>query len=486
MDSSSPAWGVVNPYLSPNHNGRAVLAVLVPALVCFAVSAEGLGQTPASAPAGRDDASRALRLTPAVKVFREASPAVVNISTTTLVTARDTFGFGGIFEEMFDLPFGRRPRQFEAHSVGSGFLIHQNGYVVTNAHVVDRVSECKIIFADGTQLAGKQVAIDRKNDLAVLKVDADKPLPHLKLGRSNDLMPGETVVAIGNPLGLQHTVTTGVVSALDRELRFSQEIVYSGLIQTDASINPGNSGGPLLNVLGELIGINTAIRGDAQNIGFAIPVDRLHEVLPAMLDVERLRRVRLGLHFEGGAGEPGVAGVRVQRVDADSPAEKAGLEAGDAVTAIDGTPTPTFIEAFPVLENAPAGTELKLNILRENGKRKTVTVALAEVPKPDGAKLMLAKFGMRVRELTTEDLQQLGLRQPIGLFVIEVSRTSQAAREGISAGDLVTSVADWPTSSLDGLGYLLEQVKAGDRLAVRVVRIGPDAVIQAEPVLQAQ
>ncbi len=458
------------------------LAVATLALWLVASAAPAAGEPRSSADTDRSSP----RMTPVVRVFREASPAVVNIATTTIVTARQPLGLDRIFDELFDVPFSRPPRQYEAHSVGSGFLIHAQGYVVTNAHVVDRVSECKIIFVDGATLPATPVALDRRNDLAVLKVDAERPLPHLRLGRSHDLMPGETVIAIGNPLGYQHTVTTGVVSALDRELRFSRDVVYSGLIQTDASINPGNSGGPLLNVLGELIGINTAIRGDAQNIGFAIPVDRLREVLPEMLDIERLRRVKLGLHFTGRTDPAGPAGAVVREVDPESPAEAAGLRPGDVVTAIDGTPTPDFIDAFPILESAPVGRAMKLRVLRAKGQQTEVSVALAEVPKPDGAKLMWARFGIRVQELSRQDLNRLRLRQPIGLLVTEVSPGSAARREGVAAGDLVTNVAGFPVTTLDGLGHLLEQVKPNDEIPIRFVRIAADAILQAEPTLKAR
>ena len=156
---------------------------------------------------------------------------------------------------------------------------------------------CKVIFADGRELEAEIVAVDTEHDLTVLSVKTHEPIQAIKLGRSDDLMIGETVIAVGNPLGFQNTVTVGVVSALDRTLRFSDRVSYQGLIQTDASINPGNSGGPLLNINGELIGINTAIRGDAQNIGFAIPVDQLRALLPEILDIERLKRARIGMRL---------------------------------------------------------------------------------------------------------------------------------------------------------------------------------------------
>jgi serine protease Do len=434
---------------------------------------------------------RAERMTPVVKVFKDASPAVVNLSTTTIVTVRDSFGLGSLFDDIFDFPMSR-PRQYEARSIGSGFVI----YIVTNAHVVDRASECKVTFADGTELPATKVAIERKDDLAVLKLDATRqggaarsegrPFPALKLGRSDDLMPGETVIAIGNPLGYQHTVTTGIISALNRELRFSNKVTYSGLIQTDASINPGNSGGPLLNVLGELIGINTAIRGDAQNIGFAIPVDRLNAILPEMLDIERLRRVKFGLHFGSETDQAKAAGVVVKEVDSGSPAAKAGLQTGDVVTAINGRPTPTFMDAFRVLEGLPVGKPAALDLLREGGEKTSVRVLLEDIPQLDGASMMWARFGIRVRELNESDLHRMGLGQKIALLVIEVDRKTQAFTEGVAVGDLVTRFGGRPVTSLDVLGHLLEQVKAGDRVSVGVWRIGDDAIIQVELPLTAR
>jgi len=434
------------------------------------------------------------RLTPAVKVFKEASPAVVSLSTTTIVTVRDSFGFGGIFDDIFDFPMSR-PRQYEAHNIGSGFVIHSDGYVVTNAHVVDRAGECKITFANGAELPAVKVAVEHADDLAILKIDAEHPtgkktaappFPAVKLGRSDDLMPGETVIAIGNPLGYQHTVTTGVISAINRELRFGESVKYSGLIQIDASINPGNSGGPLLNVLGELIGINTAIRGDAQNIGFAIPVDRLHALLPEMLDVERLRRAKLGIHFDGQPTSPKPAGVRIRKVDTDSQAAKAGVRPDDLVAAINGTPTPDFLDAFSVLDSAPLGKEVALELVRDGSERKTVRLPLEEIPKLDGGTVMWERFGIRVRELSRADMSRLGIRQPIALLVVEVDPRSQAAQEGVSPDDLITRFGGRPVTSLDALGNLLEQVKPGDRIPVGVWRIAESAIVQVELPLKAR
>jgi serine protease Do len=437
--------------------------------------------------------SRQARETPVVRVFREAKSAVVNLSTTTIVSVRQPFGLGGILDDIFEFPEAR-PRRYEAHSVGSGFVIHSDGYVVTNAHVIDRAAECKITFSDGTELPAEEVASDRKHDIAVLKVVAKRPLPFLEMGRSDDLMPGETVIAIGNPLGYQHTVTTGIISALDRELRFNENLVYSGLIQTDASINPGNSGGPLLNITGELIGINSAIRGDAQNIGFAIPIDRLRELLPAMLDIERLRRVRLGMHFGGQVVETKgdrvratmhvERGVVIREVDAGSPADEAGIKAGDLLVSLDGRPTPDFMDAFSILDKTPAGAKLSVE-LRRNREPVSAIVALEEIPRLDAAKVMLAKIGVEVRELKPEDLVRLGLRRPVGLLVVNVGLRSEAAKT-IQRGDLITTFGGWPVTSLGALGHLLDQIGPGDRIPIGLLRIGTDAFLRTEITLTAR
>ena len=439
--------------------------------------------------------ARAQRMTPVVKVFKEASPAVVNLSTTTMVTVRDSFGLGGIFDEIFDFP-NAPSRQYEAHTIGSGFVIHGDGYIVTNAHVVDRATECKVTFADGTELPAAKVAIERKDDLAILKVDVDRkgdskksegpPFPALRLGRSDDLMPGETVIAIGNPMGYQHTVTTGIISATNRELHFGDKMAYTGLIQTDASINPGSSGGPLLNVLGELIGINTAIRGDAQNIGFAIPVDRLNAILPEMLDIERLRRVKFGVHFTADAAGADRPGVRVKDVDAGSDAAKAGIHAGDLVTAINSKPTPNFMEAFRVLDGLPVGQDVALECSKSGREPKSVKIPLVEIPQLDGAGMMWTRFGIRVRELNESDMSRLSIRQKIALFVTEVDQQTQAFKEGVAPGDLITRFRGRPVTSLDALGHLLERVNAGDRVSVGVWRISAETIVQVELPLTAR
>ena len=432
------------------------------------------------------DQRRLKRITPAVEVFQKAKSAVVNLSATRVVTVDRPFGMGSILDEIFVFPARRRPRRYKTQSVGSGFLIHSDGYIVTNAHVVDRAAESKVTFADGTELMGEEVAIDARNDLAVLKVNARRPLPFLKMGRSDDLMQGESVIAIGNPLGYQHTITTGVISALNRELRFDETHVYSDLIQTDASINPGNSGGPLLNILGELIGINTAIRGDAQNIGFAIPVDRLREILPVMLDIERLRRVEFGIHFDGVAARHQPPGARIKRVDPDTPAARAGVRPGDCLVAIDNQPTPDFMQAFSLLERTPIGQSLKLDLVRGDGERFVAEVPLAEIPKQDPSGVMRKYFGLAVRELAPADLNRLGLRRRIGLLITSIQPKSEVRQQRVVPGDLLTKFGGWPVSSMDQLAHLLKQVNRGDRIPLQVLRLGNDSFVRFQLVLTAR
>jgi len=456
---------------------------LVPAEGSAGLLAATVAQT---APPSGVDQRRLRRITPVVEVSQKAKPAVVNLSATQIVTVRRPFGMGSILDDIFDYPGRRRPMRYKTQSVGSGFLIHADGYIVTNAHVVDRAAETKVTFADGTELMAEEVAIDTRNDLAVLKVKARRPLPYLTMGRSDDLMQGETVIAIGNPLGYQHTITTGVVSATNRELRFDQTHVYSDLIQTDASINPGNSGGPLLNILGELIGINTAIRGDAQNIGFAIPVDRLRELLPEMLDIERLRRVDFGIHFDGVPARHQPSGVLIKRIDPDTPAARAGVRPGDRVVAIDNQPTPDFMKAFGLLERTPTGQSLKLELVRGKGERLVAEVPLAEIPKQDPSKLMRKYFGLEVRELKQADLDRLGLRRRVGLLITSILPTSEARRQRVASGDLLTKFGGWPVSSMDQLSHLLEQVSRGDRIPLQVLRLGDDSFIRFQLVLTAR
>ncbi|MHC5024055.1 MAG: trypsin-like peptidase domain-containing protein [Planctomycetota bacterium] len=436
---------------------RRVTFLLIIALAApFAVSAAAPAQT---------DADRARRRTPVVDVFERTRDAVVNISSKEIVTVRQSFGGGSIFDDFFDLPRRPRTRQYTRQSVGSGFVIHPDGYIVTNAHVIARTAERKVTFADGGVFDAEVIAADPERDIAVLKIDpGGTELPILPLGRSNDLMIGETVIAIGNPLGFQHTVTAGVISATERDLELGPNLSLPSLIQTDASINPGNSGGPLLNVLGELIGVNTAIRPDAQNIGFAIPVDRLREVLPDLIDVERRYRLRSGLAV-GNLDEP-----RVLRVERGSPAAQAGLRVGDVLLAIDGRPVREGIDYNIALIGRRAGDTLRLRVRRDDEQLR-VPLRLDARPAPDGTRLARARLGVEVRPLPEDIGRELGLRPNSGLLVVQIVPGGPADEAGMERRDVLISLGRHSVSTVDDLGQLLETADAGDVVPVSVIRV---------------
>jgi S1-C subfamily serine protease len=318
----------------------------------------------------------------------------------------------------------------------------------------------KVIFADNKEYDAEQVAIDQKHDLAVLRIKADKSFPALKLGRSDDIMIGETVIAIGNPLGYQHTVTAGIVSALNRSLQV-EDLTYEGLIQTDASINRGNSGGPLLNVLGELIGINTAIRGDAQNIGFAIPVDALRKLLPDMLSIEHgPKRLEVGLRLSWRN--------HMYVVEAYGPAAEGGIEAGDEILSIGGMTLKNDVDYYVYLLRIKPEDRLVVEIKRDDKQLQKI-IKPQTIPIPDGGKLLLEKFGISVRLLTKTQAEQLDLKA--GLIITDVESGSPADQAGFERDLVVVQVGQHFPTTLDEIGLLLEGVHTGEKMMFRVYRI---------------
>ncbi len=406
----------------------------------------------------------ALRRTPIVEVFEKTRDAVVNIQATQVVERRMRMSpFDDLFDELFDMPRrgGGGVRRFTTSSLGSGFVIHPDGYVVTNAHVVAHAAAMKIIFADHQEYEAELVALDERHDLAVLKVLADRKLPTLPMGRSDDLMIGETVIAIGNPLGYEHTVTRGIVSAVNRSLRVRGDVVYENLIQTDASINRGNSGGPLLNVLGELIGINSAIRGDAQNIGFAIPVDTLRRLLPEMLvNKQTERRLDVGLRLSWKS--------RLYVVESLGPAADAGIEAGDVIVSVDGLPITQDFEFYIYLLDVDENDTLEIELLRD-GKRMKAEVHPRRIPIPDGRELLAEKFGLEVRLLTAEEAKELSVRG--GVLITGIEADSPADRAGFRVGQIIVQIGRHFPTTFDQVGLLLENVRRGEKVVVRVYEI---------------
>ncbi|MGI9014661.1 MAG: trypsin-like peptidase domain-containing protein [Phycisphaerales bacterium] len=435
-------------------NPRIVLPTLI--VLIFACSAAAQIHNPANHTA---DQRRAVRRTPVVDVFENSRDAVVNIAATAFMERRGVIDFDMLFDHMLDM---RGPRtRVPVTSVGSGFVLDQSGYIVTNAHVVARTADRRVVFGDGTELDAEVIAMDVEHDLAILKVDAPGPLPELPLGRSDDLMVGETVIAIGNPFGFQHTVTSGVVSAIDREIILSDNLRFDGLIQTDASINPGNSGGPLLNVLGELIGVNTAIRGDAENIGFAIPVDQLRARLPELLSIERRYRVQTGLVLGNQGGHVVIASVAPGSAAAD-----AGLAVGDVIETVDGALIEDAVDYHINLLGHRPGDMVDLKIARD-AQPIITSIELRQRPLPDGAVLTAQRLGLRVAELSSADLARRGLRGESAIEIVDVESGSPASALEIAAGDLLVDLNGQMPTTLADLGMIWESIPAGN-----VVRLG--------------
>jgi serine protease Do len=415
------------------------------------------------------------RETPVVAVYRQTHDAVVNISGEQTVSRRawpqfdwpPAFGFGG-------------PRvQQEVAVLGSGFIVHEDGYIVTNAHVVQSVSRLKAVFSDGREFQARVISADTNKDLAVLKIDARGKLPFIEFGHSDDLMIGETVIAIGNPYGYANTVTSGVVSAVGRDIQVSEGFWLRGLIQTDAPINPGNSGGPLLNVNGQLIGITTAIRAEAQNIGFAIPVDTLADNVGQMLMPEKLRRVRLGLTIGRMTTVGPFQGLLVNAVAKGSPADDGKLAPGDLILEIDGHQPHSIVDFYIRMMDKEVGQPIRLSYVRpqeKDAQSHTVELAMLPRPVPDGRLLARAYFQMEVSELTAAVARDFDFASayPI-LIVTAVEPQGGAAQAGLRRGDLILEVNEATPRDLRELALELEKVATGGTVDLKILRIRVDS-----------
>ena len=411
-------------------------------------------------PAGGDEAVD-LRRTPVVEIFENCREAVVNINSTFIIRRR----FGSVrdhfFRQFFDVPDVER--NVKRTSLGSGLIVHGDGYIVTNAHVVEGAVEIQVNLADGTELAATVLASDVEHDLAIIKVDlpADVTLRAAVLGVSTDLMVGEPVIAIGNPLGYSHTVTTGIVSAVDRELELSKQLSMTGLIQTDTPINPGNSGGPLLNAYGQVIGINTAIRSDAQNIGFAIGVNALRELIPELLSPLVIRRADVGGRVTETTRIDGPAGVSSSLRWQD----KAEGSEPVALTAVNGVPVGNIVEAYVELLRFGPGDEMTLSA---NGADRVVAVRAA--PPSDGQRLARTMLGAQVREVDADDRRRLRVTRLEGVMIDALESGGPAHRGGLESDDIIYQIGRYRIRNVDDLATVLEHVRGGAVGDVAVLR----------------
>ena len=419
------------------------------------------------------------RRTPIVEAVEKCSPAVVNISTERIIRQQydDTFGLRDkMFDELFREYRNRfRPREYRSSSLGSGVIIDDTGIVVTNEHVISRASRITVTLFDKSQYVGTLLSSDPDNDLAVLKIETDRPLPCVKMGISSDLMIGETVIALGNPFGLTNSVSVGVLSAIDRAVSSQGRIMLENLIQIDAPINPGNSGGPLVNINGELIGINTAIVAEAQGIGFALPVDRVKTVLASLLDYRMLKRTWLGLTLQ--EVTPDLAeqlklkqqGALVTEVEANSPAAQAQMRRQDIITAVDNQPVAHPFEFERMVLRKNAGDRITVKYAR-GSETRTATLQLGKMQQKSGLELAQEKLGLQLQPITPELAKKIDLDPGVGLIVIGVTAASPAYNAGMARGDLILRIAGQPVADLDRLGSLLERIRPGTNVQVLLYR----------------
>ncbi len=428
--------------------GHAHAAARATALLCVSV----LLASPALVRAAE-------RRTPIVVATERAKAAVVNISTEALVQAgrrrADRF-----FQEFFGAPSERR---FVPNSLGSGVVIDPRGFVVTNYHVIARGNRVKVGFADGRDLLARVVGTDPDSDLAVLKVDSKSPLPAAPLA-SSEPMIGETAIAIGNPYGLSHTVTAGVVSALHRQLKTERSTFYD-FIQTDAAINPGNSGGPLLNLDAEVMGINTAIYGgEAKGIGFAIPAERVRAIAESLIRFGEVREAWLGLSVES-VDEGGKPRAVIGDVDPKGPAARAGLGEGEVIASLNGAPLQDADEFHYRLHAVPLGKPLALDIWRR-GVKVAVQVTPEEFPLALADDLVARRIGLSLSETTVRTL-----RGPVHVLAVKaLKRGGPAARAGLQPQDLILSVNSVEVDTLADFRKVVRRAHPSGRLSLLVQR----------------
>ena len=419
-------------------------------------------------------------------LVEKQGPAVVNVSTTQII--RNAQGFPNIPENDPFYEFFRRfaphmPRERESQSLGSGFIISSDGYIMTNAHVVDSADKITVRLTDKREFSAKVIGADKRTDVALLKIEAIG-LPTITVGDPDKLKVGEWVIAIGSPFGFDSSVTAGIVSAKGRSLPQENFVPF---IQTDVAVNPGNSGGPLFNMNGEVVGINSQIytrSGGSMGLSFAIPIDVATQVTDQLRTSGKVTRGRIGVMIQEltselaesfGLSKP--VGALISHVEEDGPADKAGIEASDVILKFDGKSVDSSGDLPRIVAATKPGSKVVIDLWRKGAIRR-ITVEVGEIPEEgklarsakklaDDVAEMISRLGIAVIELTREQLQELQIQG--GLLVEEV-RGSAARAAGLQQGDVLLAIGNMPIRSLKQLNEILKQVPKGRNVALLVRR----------------
>ena len=403
--------------------------------------------------------TRSIRRTPVVDVYEKCSDSVVYITGPIVRGAK------AALEEFFETD-GRPPKE---GSMGTGFVIHKSGFVVTNAHVVEKTLDHFVIPANGNKgYRAELLAVVHEQDIALLQLLGQRPLKPVRLAQSGDLMIGETVVVIGSPLGLRNTCTVGVLSAIGRTTQIADlaGVTLRDTIQSDAAISQGSSGGPWFNLAGDVIGMTTSMKKDAQNVALAVSTATLRKTLPPMLNVERRFRISSGLHlWDDGRCE-------VATVDPESPADKIGIRRGDFLVGLAGEPLATSLDFQLGLIDRKPGETVAVEVLRD-GKRRTLALTLAQRPMPDVKSIVKQKLGIEAEAMGTANAKAMGLRVLRGLFVTSVDPAVYAQlkdRPVPQAGDVLVRIGSIRPRDLDQAAEQVENLKPGDAIDLVFVR----------------
>ena len=420
-------------------------------------------------------------------VAEAIKPAVININTVSRGAAGGGPGGRTPFEEFFGEDFFKRffgdaPERIPQRSLGSGVIVDPTGIALTNAHVVEKATEIEVITLDGSKHKAKVVGADKKTDLAVLKLDDGKgEFKFARLGDSDRMQVGDWVIAVGSPFGLQATVTAGIVSAKARNIGQGP---FDDFIQTDAAINPGNSGGPLVNMQGEVIGINTAIVAGGSGIGFAIPSNMAKKIYTEIASKGRVSRGWLGVSIQPLTPElaksfnaKDTKGVLISDVISESPAAKAGLKPGDILLEFDGKKVDAPADLQRTVGLAQPGQSAKMKVWRDQAE-KTVELKIGEAPDDKEAaaqqqrqgRVVPSTLGLEVRPITPDLARQLNLKSAEGVIVARVEEGSAAGEAGVQRGDVIREINRQKVRSLADYERLTKDVKDGDRLTVLLQR----------------